>query len=85
MVSQKYAKANNTKVKGYDESKPASHILYLDANNLYGWALCQQQPSGMFRFLDEEETNTFNVHRVPENSNKGHILEVDLEISERTS
>ena len=79
MVSQKYAKANYSKVKRYDVSKPASHILYLDANNLYGWALCQEQPTGMFRFLEEKDMKTFDVHKVLENSNNGYILEVDLE------
>ena len=36
MVSKRHAKANNPLVDGYDPEKPSSHILYLDANNLYG-------------------------------------------------
>ena len=45
MVSKRYAKANNPMVEGYDSSKPKSHILYLDANNLYGWAMSQPLPT----------------------------------------
>ena len=39
MVLKRHAKANNPLVDGYDLEKPSSHILYLDANNLYGWAM----------------------------------------------
>ena len=30
-------KTNNPYMKDYDRSKPATYIIYLDANNLYGW------------------------------------------------
>ena len=36
VVSKCHAKANNPLVDGYDQEKPSRHILYLDANNLYG-------------------------------------------------
>ena len=47
MVSKCHAKANNPLVEGYDPEKPNSHILYLDANNLYGWAMSQPLPTGV--------------------------------------
>ena len=37
MNSKRYAKANNPGCKVYDPMKPISHLIYLDANNLYGW------------------------------------------------
>ena len=37
-------------VDGYDPEKPSSRILYLDANNLYGWAMSQPLPTGAFRW-----------------------------------
>ena len=46
MVSKRHAKANNPHVDGYDSSKPNSYILYLNANNLYGWAMSQPLPTG---------------------------------------
>ena len=35
MASKRYARANNPQFEGYDPEKPISHVMYLDANNLY--------------------------------------------------
>ena len=53
MVSKCLTKANNPHVEGYDSRKPHSHILYLDANNLYGWAMSQPLPSGGFEWVED--------------------------------
>ena len=49
IVSKRHAKANYPLVVDYDPEKPSSHILYLDANNLYCWAMSQYFPTGGFR------------------------------------
>ena len=41
--------------KGYDESKEHSYIAYLDANNLYGWAMSQPLPKGDFQWSEERD------------------------------
>ncbi|KAE9523175.1 hypothetical protein AGLY_016408 [Aphis glycines] len=38
-ASMRYARVNNIKISNYDSSKPESWITYLDAINLYGWAM----------------------------------------------
>ena len=51
-VSHHYAKANNKYLKNYDENIESSYIEYLDANNLYGWAMCEKLPVRDFKWLD---------------------------------
>ena len=78
-IANRYGKANNKYMKEYDEKAPSKYIMYLDANNLYGWAMSQYLPTGSFKWLTENQINKINLAQYNENSNKGLILEVDLE------
>ena len=49
MVSKRYVKANNPLVPEYDPSKPNKFIIYLDANNPYGWAMSKPLPKRDFK------------------------------------
>ena len=60
-ISKRYAKANNTKCSNFDPLKPISSLIYLDANNLYGWAMSQILPTGDFRWLYELEISTLDI------------------------
>ena len=45
-----YAKANNKYMKNYNRNIELSNIMYLDANNLYGWAIFQKLPVNSFKW-----------------------------------
>ena len=75
-VMGRYAKANNPYMDDYDPKVPTSYIQYLDANNLYGWAMSQSLPVGKFKWLSEKEIKSYE--KLPE-SIRGCVLEVDLE------
>ncbi|GIY68481.1 hypothetical protein CDAR_112191 [Caerostris darwini] len=74
----RYSKANNKYMKEYDKNKESNHLMYLDANNLYGWAMSQYLPHGGFKWVNNDN-NIKNILECPDDSKKGYILEVDLE------
>ena len=65
-------------MKEYDEKAPSKYIMYLDANNLYGWAMSQYLPTGGFKWMTEKQINKIDLAKYKEDSDKGIILEVDL-------
>ena len=78
MASKRYGKANNPRVEGYDPAQLTNYITYLDANNLYGWAMSLPLPKkGLHwkRVMPTEE----QIMKMKWNSKKGWILKVDLE------
>ena len=78
-IANRYGKANNKYMREYDEKAPSKYIMYLDANNLYGWAMSQYLPTGGFKWMTEKQINKIDLAKYNENSEKGLILEVDLE------
>ena len=75
MVSHRHAIANNPQMENYDPEQPTSFLQYLDANNLYGWAMSQPMPTGGFQWVNY----TDQIRETPAAANHGYILEVDLE------
>ena len=75
-----YAKANNIYMKEYDQSKESSYIQYLDANNLYRAAMSEKLPMNGFKWVNDIfEINEKFVKSYNKNSDKGYILEVDVD------
>ena len=52
-------------------------LSYLDANNLYGWAMCQHLPTSNFKWMEDKEC--LHLNAIDDESEYGAILEVDLE------
>ena len=78
-ITNRYGKANNKYMKEYDEKAPSKYIMYLDANNLYGWAMSQYLPTGNFKWMTDKEISKINLGKYKAVSKKELILEVDLE------
>ena len=75
-ISNRYSKTNNTYLKYYDPKQESKHIIYLDANNFYGYAMSKFFPTSGFKWIDPKE---FDLNKYTSNSSKGCVLEVDLE------
>ena len=78
-ISHQHSKANNKYMKKYDDREPSKYIMFLDANNLYGWAMSQHLPTSGFRRMTEKEIDKIDLTKYKKDSKKGLILEVDLE------
>ena len=79
----RYAKANNKYMKKYNKDEESSYIQYLDANNLYGWAMSKKLPVNGFKWTDNDEINEEFIKNYNENDNKGYILELDVKYLKR--
>ena len=81
----RYAKANNKYMKNYNKDIIPSHLRYLDANNLYGWAMSQKLPVNRFKWvknLSKCNSIQFNENFIKEydkNSDIGYFFEVDID------
>ena len=78
-IANRYGKANNKYMKEYDEKVPSKYLMYLDANNLYGWAMSQYLPTGNFKWMSDKEIKRIDLGKYKADGKKGLILEVDLE------
>ena len=80
---QRYAKVNNKYMKSYNNNEESSYIQYLDANNLYGWAMSKKLPTNGFKWIDNNEINEEFIKNYNENDIKGYMLEVDVKYPKR--
>ena len=75
----RYAKANNIYMILHDKNKESSYIIYLDANNLYGWVMSQKLSVNGFKWVKNvSKIDEDFIKNYDEDSDKGYILEVDV-------
>ena len=67
--------ANNKYLKSYNLKEESKHIIYSDANNLYGYAMSKCFPISEFKWIDPKK---FDLSKYTSNSSKGCFFEADL-------
>lgn len=80
---KRYEKANNKYMVDYNPLKAIVYIMYLDANNLYGWAMIQCLPLDGYKY--EKNLSKFTtefIKNIPDDGDIGYVLEVDLKYPE---
>ena len=70
-----YVKANNIYMgEKFNPDEESSYLQYLDVNNLYGWVMLQQLPTGGFSWVNIGPNEISNFVK----NDKGYLLEVDV-------
>ena len=79
-----YAQANNKYMKNYDKNKESSYTQYLDASNLYGWAISQKLSVNGFKWVkNTSKIDEKFIKSYDEDSDNGYIFEVDVKYARR--
>ena len=54
-ISKRYSKTNNEYLKSYDPKQESKHNIFLDANNLYDYAMSKFLPTSDFKWADPKD------------------------------
>ena len=80
-VVKRHAAANHEYLPSYGSSKKSLFLQYLDANNLYGYAMSQKLPLDGYKWDNIDKFTSDFVKNYDINGDKGYLLEVDVEYS----
>ena len=75
-ISKRYGNGNNKCLNFYNPKQESKHIIYLDTNNLYGYAMSKFLPMSEIKWIDAKK---FDLNKHKSNTSKGYVLEVNLE------
>ena len=77
---QGYASANNKYIPNYKSKLISSYLMYVDANNLYGWAMSKKLPIDSFKWCNALKMFTSDfIKNYDKDSDTGYLLEVDID------
>ena len=75
----RYPKANHEYMKDYNKNEEESFLEYLDANNLYGWAMSEPLPVDGFDWIkDLSKIDEDFIKNYDKDNDRGYLLEVDV-------
>ena len=83
---KRYARANNKYMKDlYNPDELSMYLQYLDANNLYGWAMINNLPTHGFTWKKAEEFTPEKTDKLVKKGRRGYLLEVNVEYPKELS
>ena len=76
MITTKHTVVNNPLIEDFDASNPTNYLMYLDVNNLFGWAMSQKLPQKEFEWMTEQLHQNFDVNSITDDADHlpGHEL-----------
>ena len=75
-----YVRANNKYMKDlYNPNELSIYLQYMDANNLYGWAIINNLPTHGFKWKKGEDFTPEKIDQLFKKYKRGYLLEVDVE------
>ena len=78
-ATYRFAKANN-KYMNYGKNQESSYLEYLDANNLYGQAMCKKLPVNGFKWITKlDKFNEDFIKNYNKDDGVGYFLDVNIE------
>ena len=77
--SNRNREAWNKYLKSFDPKQESKHIIYLDANNLYGYAMSKFFPTSAFKWIDPKE---IDMNKYTSISLKRWVFQADLQYPE---
>ena len=82
-INKRYSKASNEYCSDYDSKKPKTYTIYLDMNNLYGYAISQYLPYANFKWVNNINEIEQKLMRIKSNTSTEYTLEADLEYPQK--
>ena len=73
-IANRFSKPNNKYMYDYEKGIESSYLMYLDANNLYGWAMSLPLPTGGFKWLKEDKWDDIYINK----KGTGYFIECNL-------
>ena len=81
LIKKKFS-ANHKYMPNYNPKALSNFLMYLDANNPYGYAMCRKLPSNKFKWVDNANeliTKEFMLNYNEETNDTGYLLDAETE------
>ena len=79
-ITHKYSKANHKYLKDdHNPNEPSKYIMYLDADNLYGWAMIQAFPTGNYKWVKSDQLTSDKILNMTDDHETGYVFDDYLE------